>query len=305
MTALAYRRHVLVMWFVIAVLLFAVAGSRAYTGASWDTDDFMRLVQVRDLLAGQAFTDLTQHRLNPPEGTPMHWSRLPDLPLALAARVLSPWLAGDDALAAAAMIVPPLYLLAFLWCYALAARLVLGAARAPVALIVAMTGSGALAQFAPGRADYHGLQLVLMTGATTLLLMGVARRRWRNRIAWAGVPFALSVWIGVETLPVIAAWFAALGVAWCRDGRTLALAGAREYDGARGYHRLAGDAVYTADPERGFDMARRVRSGSLTVNGMIVDPKQPFGGFKQSGVGREGGVEGLDNYVETKTVHFA
>ena len=52
-------------------------------------------------------------------------------------------------------------------------------------------------------------------------------------------------------------------------------------------------------------MARRMRTGSVTVNGMIVDPKHPFGGFKQSGMGREGGPEGLDNYVETKTIHFA
>lgn len=64
-------------------------------------------------------------------------------------------------------------------------------------------------------------------------------------------------------------------------------------------------AVYTADPERGYQMARKVRTGSMTINGMIVDPKHPFGGFKQSGMGREGGPEGLDNYVETKTIHYA
>jgi acyl-CoA reductase-like NAD-dependent aldehyde dehydrogenase len=64
-------------------------------------------------------------------------------------------------------------------------------------------------------------------------------------------------------------------------------------------------AVYSADPEAGFAMARRMRSGSITVNGMIVDPKMPFGGFKQSGIGREGGLEGLDNYFEIKTVYFA
>lgn len=44
-----------------------------------------------------------------------------------------------------------------------------------------------------------------------------------------------------------------------------------------------------------------MRTGSATVNGMIVDPKHPFGGFKQSGMGREG----LDNYLETKTIHIA
>jgi acyl-CoA reductase-like NAD-dependent aldehyde dehydrogenase len=64
-------------------------------------------------------------------------------------------------------------------------------------------------------------------------------------------------------------------------------------------------AVYTSDPERGYEIARRMRTGSVTVNGMIVDPKHPFGGYKQSGMGREGGPEGLDNYIETKTIHFA
>ena len=64
-------------------------------------------------------------------------------------------------------------------------------------------------------------------------------------------------------------------------------------------------SVYSADPERGYAVARRMRAGNVTVNGMIVDPKQPFGGFKESGMGREGGPEGLDNYLETKTIHFA
>jgi aldehyde dehydrogenase (NAD+) len=63
-------------------------------------------------------------------------------------------------------------------------------------------------------------------------------------------------------------------------------------------------AVYTADPERGYQIARRVRSGSVTVNGLIVDYKMPFGGFKQSGIGREGGIEGLENYFETKTIYM-
>ena len=63
-------------------------------------------------------------------------------------------------------------------------------------------------------------------------------------------------------------------------------------------------AIYTADAERGYAVARRVRSGSVTVNGLIVDYKMPFGGFKQSGIGREGGIEGLENYFEVKTVYF-
>lgn len=45
-----------------------------------DTDDAMRLVQIRDLLAGQGWFDMSQHRLMPPNGAGMHWSRLVDAP---------------------------------------------------------------------------------------------------------------------------------------------------------------------------------------------------------------------------------
>jgi acyl-CoA reductase-like NAD-dependent aldehyde dehydrogenase len=85
-----------------------------------------------------------------------------------------------------------------------------------------------------------------------------------------------------------------------------------EYDGTDDAVAKANDtiyglhgAVYSADPERAYEFARRVRSGSVTVNGMAVDIKMPFGGFKQSGMGREGGIEGLEGYFETKTVYFA
>ena len=81
------------------------------------------------------------------------------------------------------------------------------------------------------------------------------------------------------------------------DADAIAKANATDY----GLH----GAIYTADPEVGYKMARQVRAGSLAINGLIVDPKMPFGGFKQSGVGREGGPEGLDLYYETKTIYFA
>lgn len=52
------------------------------TGRFNDTDDAMRVVMVRDLMAGQAWHDLVQHRVMPPAGLAMHWSRLIDLPIA-------------------------------------------------------------------------------------------------------------------------------------------------------------------------------------------------------------------------------
>jgi aldehyde dehydrogenase (NAD+) len=62
-------------------------------------------------------------------------------------------------------------------------------------------------------------------------------------------------------------------------------------------------SVWTTDPERGVAVAGRVRTGTCAVNsGVIVDPRNPFGGFKASGIGRELGPEGLEAYLETRTV---
>jgi aldehyde dehydrogenase (NAD+) len=61
-------------------------------------------------------------------------------------------------------------------------------------------------------------------------------------------------------------------------------------------------SVLTADPQAAYDVARKVRTGVVGQNGMRMDFSMPFGGFKQSGIGREGGEEGLWAYVETKTI---
>jgi aldehyde dehydrogenase (NAD+) len=65
---------------------------------------------------------------------------------------------------------------------------------------------------------------------------------------------------------------------------------------------LAG-AVFTSDPDRAEKVARSVRTGVFSINGFGLDPGIPFGGFKQSGLGREGGVEGLRMFTETKAIH--
>ena len=60
--------------------------------------------------------------------------------------------------------------------------------------------------------------------------------------------------------------------------------------------------VFTNDVDRAYQIARRVRSGTFGHNGVLTDFSIAFGGFKQSGVGREGGIEGLRPYLESKTV---
>ncbi len=75
--------------------------------------------------------------------------------------------------------------------------------------------------------------------------------------------------------------------------------------------RIANDTPYglaayiqTGDSDRAERVAARLRAGAVHVNGGGMEYGTPFGGYKQSGNGREGGMLGLDDYQEVKTLHF-
>jgi acyl-CoA reductase-like NAD-dependent aldehyde dehydrogenase len=61
-------------------------------------------------------------------------------------------------------------------------------------------------------------------------------------------------------------------------------------------------AVFSGDPERALGVARRLRTGQVDVNGGAWNPLAPFGGYKKSGLGRELGAAGLEEYLETKSI---
>ena len=62
-------------------------------------------------------------------------------------------------------------------------------------------------------------------------------------------------------------------------------------------------SVNGGDRDRALSVARRIRAGTVSVNGgMWYAPDAPFGGYKQSGIGREMGVPGLLEYLEMKTL---
>ena len=64
---------------------------------------------------------------------------------------------------------------------------------------------------------------------------------------------------------------------------------------------LAG-GVWSGDPDRALRVAKRMRTGQVEINGGAFNPAAPFGGYKQSGVGREGGTFGLEEFLETKAI---
>ena len=92
----------------IAVSLFLIWSGWAQisTRSGWDPDDQLRLVQLRDFLGGQSWFDTTQYRMNAPQGAPMHWSRLIELPLALIVTLASPLVGVPRAEMLAGTIVP-------------------------------------------------------------------------------------------------------------------------------------------------------------------------------------------------------
>jgi len=81
------------------------------------------------------------------------------------------------------------------------------------------------------------------------------------------------------------------------------------FDDERDAVRIANDSeyglagsVWTGDVDRGLDIARRVRTGTYGVNQYTMDFIAPFGGYKASGIGREFGPEGLEEYLELKSI---
>ena len=59
--------------------------------------------------------------------------------------------------------------------------------------------------------------------------------------------------------------------------------------------------VFAQDADRAYRVARRIRTGTMSVNGGVwYGADVPFGGYKQSGIGREMGVAGFEEYLETK-----
>ena len=61
-------------------------------------------------------------------------------------------------------------------------------------------------------------------------------------------------------------------------------------------------AVFTNDSDHAYRIGRRIRTGGFGQNGLKLDFAVPYGGFKQSGIGREGGPENFHAYTETKTI---
>jgi hypothetical protein len=207
---------VLIAWAAVAAASL-LSGPKVFDSMSMD--DLMRLIQVRDWLAGQGWFDLVQHRLDPPAGVAMHWSRLVDLPIAALILALNPVLGRVGAEFATAALWPPMLLLPALALVGLLARQLAGSTAALAAVLLTAVAAPVLVHFRPGALDHHGLQLVLVLAAT----FGASARDARTS-ALGGLAAAGSLAIGLEMLPAIAAILAAVGLRWAIEGERAARA---------------------------------------------------------------------------------
>ncbi len=199
-------RNDLALALIAALVLVAVGacnGFRELTNAGGDNDSLLRLVEVRDMLAGQGWFDLHQYRMGLEGGFVMHWSRLVDAPLAaiiLSASALTGSMAMAEAIAQ--ILWPALLFCAAVFFTARAARSFAGAGAVLPAVVVGAAALYFIGIFSPGALDHHNVQLTLTMASLSLLLEAPARR-WAA--LFSGLCAALTLAVGMETAPYVAA----------------------------------------------------------------------------------------------------
>lgn len=194
-----------------------------------DTDDNMRLMQVRALLAGQGWYDLRQYRLSPPGGLDIHWSRLVDLPIAALILLFKPFVGTDQAERLACGIAPLLPLAIVMAALGATVRRLVAPTAWPIAIIVLLGCAAAMYMFAPLRIDHHGWQLAFLS----LTVAGLTDPRRARGGVTVGLSSAASLAIGLELLPYCAMAGAIVALRWVWDrgearrlqGYALSLAG--------------------------------------------------------------------------------
>lgn len=186
-------------WAIAAIMLLVMKMPLIAEFKAHDPDDYTRLLQVRDWLAGQSWYDTRQYRWNPPVGGDIHWVRLGDLPLAALLYPLQLVLPQRTAEIAAMTILPLLQLLAAM---ALMRHLLrqLGIAQAGQfgGLVMLAIFPMLVTNFAPLRIDYHGWLGLCALAMTCLVVAG-----GRTRLFAGGLVAAVSLTLSLETMPFV------------------------------------------------------------------------------------------------------
>jgi hypothetical protein len=173
-----------------------------------DSDDIVRLLQIRDLLHDGAYFDLTLPFIKMPEAYVSHYSRLVDLPYYLIAKALTPLFGFEAALTAATWVWPVALLTPFCVLAVRVMRRIAPGLDWMDATLAALVLAPAILEFEPARIDHHNFQLVLMM----TMLAGIVGPARRGGVA-IGLAASMSIAIGLECLPFIVAALGGLALA--------------------------------------------------------------------------------------------
>lgn len=211
-----FAKRVGLTWAAIAFVVLLVNLAGIATRRFPDPDDIMRLLQVRDLLGGQAWFDTHQYRVDAADGgVLMHWSRFVDIPLTLAIAALTPIVGSADA-EIGALAIGPLLTLGI--AMALACRIVwrvLGDEAIVMTCVAMVLSVPLLFQFTPMRIDHHGWQIV---GGLIAVNGIMARKAWQGGLV-TGLAMAVWLSISLEGLPLAAAICALMAWRWWKDSK--------------------------------------------------------------------------------------
>lgn len=242
-----WRWIVTIAWLIICAYFINDKADAIHFLSLGDTDDNMRYLQVRDWLAGQSWWDLRQHRMNPPEGMNIHWSRLVDLPIAALMLFFRLFTSPERADQLAVGVEPLIPLLLLMFALAFLARRLAHEGRGHawfVAMLLPLAAGMGLSMYMPLRVDHHGWQLAL----TAMTLAGLVDRKWTRGGIVAGVSSALSVIIGMEMLVYLAGAGALIALRWIfKDGAERRM---RPYALALGGTTALGYALFASNVNR-------------------------------------------------------
>lgn len=209
------NRAILLAWLGVCVVLLAVGFERIIEFDHHGPDDALRLVQVRDLLAGQPWFDLHQYRITPPEGVLMHWSRLVDVPIAGMIWLLSRLVAQPLAEQITMAVLPLLVLLPAMFAMGRLTWRLLDRQTAIFTCLVMLLMPGVAVQFLPMRIDHHGWQICMIA----LAVWATSWRRAARGGAVAGLAMAVGLMISLETIFMSAGFGLVFALRWLRDHR--------------------------------------------------------------------------------------
>ncbi|WP_284053734.1 AcrB/AcrD/AcrF family protein [Stakelama marina] len=282
-----WLRWSILIWLMIAVFYFWQRWPYIYWLALRDTDDNMRLMQVRALLSGQGWFDLTQYRLNPPTGFNIHWSRIVDLPIAGLILWLRLFTSNYWAERIATGIAPLLPLSIVIASMAYTVRKLVAPLAWPLTVVLLLVGCNiAMLMFMPMRIDHHGWQLA----ALTLTGAGLVDERKARSGAIIGLSSAFSLSIGLEMLPYCAIAGAILTLRWIidrDDARRLGVYGLTLAGGtALGFAGFASNANHAmrCDALTPVYLSTMVTAGTLLFLMALLNPRHRLARLGVAGV---------------------